>query len=47
MVFQQGGYKTATGEFLAVKDIQRDSDGRITYLTTNTIKVRNGLITLL
>ena len=42
-----GGYKTATGEFLAVKDIQRDSDGRITYLTTNTIKVRNGLVTLL
>lgn len=39
------GYKPVSGEFWAIKDMKTDSDGRITSITTGTVKVRNGLIT--
>lgn len=39
------GYKPVSGEFWVIKNMQTDSDGHITGITTGTVKVRNGLIT--
>lgn len=39
------GYAPVTGEFWAIKSLQKDSDGHITSMQAGTVKVRNGLIT--